>query len=163
LFINLVGKCIPQPNDTIQELKFESMVRKKTVQKITLKNPTAKPWKIKASISSDNKFNYFEGKEFIDVDANGSADYEVSYNPLTMTKNEESPEIKEESHNASLFFPVPDGSALMYKLVGKATPPVSLESYDLSTKAKTNLVHLIPIKNWLKSSQRFNVTWKFDV
>lgn len=27
LFVNLVGKCIPQPADTIQELKFNCLVR----------------------------------------------------------------------------------------------------------------------------------------
>lgn len=79
-----------------------------------------------------------------------------------MTKNEEEPEIKEEKHSASLFFPIPDGSALMYKLYGTSTPPSSLESFDLSTKAKKNLIHLIPIKNWLKVAQRFNVDWKFE-
>ena len=51
----------------------------------------------------------------------------------------------------------------MYKLFGTSTPPSALESYDLSTKAKKNLIHLIPIKNWLKVAQRFNVDWKFDV
>lgn len=40
-----------------------------------------------------------------------------------MTKNAEVPEIKDEKHAASLFFPIPDGSALMYRLVGTATPP----------------------------------------
>jgi hydrocephalus-inducing protein len=33
----------------------------------------------------------------------------------------------------------------------------------LSTKAKKNLIHLIPIKNWLNSGQRFSISWKFDV
>lgn len=51
----------------------------------------------------------------------------------------------------------------MYKLIGKATPPQVLQTYDLSTKAKKNLIHLIQIKNWLNVPQRFNVTWKFDV
>lgn len=41
------------------------MVRKEISQKITLKNPTPKPWKIKASISNEGKFDYFKGKEFI--------------------------------------------------------------------------------------------------
>lgn len=50
----------------------------------------------------------------------------------------------------------------MYKLVGKANPPNVLETYDLTTKAKKNLVHMIPIKNWLGSAQRFNVSWKFE-
>ena len=51
----------------------------------------------------------------------------------------------------------------MYKLTGKATPPTVLQTYDLNTKAKKNLIHLIPIKNWLNIAQRFNVSWKFDV
>lgn len=50
----------------------------------------------------------------------------------------------------------------MYKLTGKASPPAVLQTFDLNTKAKKNLVHLIPIKNWLGVAQRFNVTWKFD-
>lgn len=51
----------------------------------------------------------------------------------------------------------------MYKLVGTALPPTPLETFDLVTKAKANLVHLISIKNWLKTPQRFNVDWKFEV
>lgn len=97
----------------------------------------------------------------MEVAPNSQADYEITYHPLTMTKNESEPEIKEENHIAALFFPIPDGSALMYKLYGTSTPPSSLESFDLTTKAKKNLIHLIPIKNWLKVAQRFNVDWKF--
>jgi hypothetical protein len=51
----------------------------------------------------------------------------------------------------------------MYKLTGKSTPPAVLQTYDLNTKAKKNLIHLIQIKNWLNIAQRFNVSWKFDV
>lgn len=80
-----------------------------------------------------------------------------------MTKNAEEPSIKEEAHTASLFFPIPDGTALMYKLSGVSTSPSVLESFDLATKAKKNLVHLISIQNWLKVAQRFNVSWKFEV
>lgn len=80
-----------------------------------------------------------------------------------MTKNEEVPEIKQISHEASLFFPIPDGTALMYKMVGTAKPTGFLKTFDLTCKAKENLIHLIPVKNWLKTAQRFNVEWKFDV
>jgi len=51
----------------------------------------------------------------------------------------------------------------MYKLIGTAKPAGFLKTFDLTCKAKENLVHLIPIKNWLKIAQRFNVDWKFDV
>ena len=50
----------------------------------------------------------------------------------------------------------------MYKLSGTSTPPSVLNTFDLNTKAKVNLVHLIEIKNWLKTAQRFNVNWVFD-
>lgn len=62
LYVNLIGKCIPQPQETIQELKFDCMVRKEVSQKIVIKNPTPKSWKIKASISTEGKYDYFRGK-----------------------------------------------------------------------------------------------------
>jgi len=54
---------------------------------VTIKNPTAKPWNIKVSISSEQAFNYFSGKDTLEIAANSQADYEVVYRPLTMTKN----------------------------------------------------------------------------
>lgn len=158
-----MGKCISQPAETIQELKFNCLVREETKQKITIKNPTVKPWNIKVSISSEQAFNYFSGKDTLEIPPNSQADYEIYYRPLTMTKNEEVPEIKQISHEASLFFPIPDGTALMYKMVGTAKPTGFLKTFDLTCKAKENLIHLIPVKNWLKTAQRFNVEWKFDV
>lgn len=40
-----------------------------------------------------------------------------------MTTNTEVPSIKDESHNATLFFPIPDGTAILYNLVGVSKPP----------------------------------------
>ena len=40
LYINLLGKCIDQPKDSIQELRFETVVRTPTTKKVTVKNPT---------------------------------------------------------------------------------------------------------------------------
>ena len=113
LFINLMGKCVPQPKELVNEIKIEAVVR--TVEKKktpAIKNPTAKPWTIKAIISTnvDSTKGYFEGKESLDIPANGSAEYEISYKPLTMTKNPQVPEIKEEFHEGTLFFPLPDGN-----------------------------------------------------
>jgi hydrocephalus-inducing protein len=51
----------------------------------------------------------------------------------------------------------------MYKLIGTAKPASFIKTFDLTCKAKENLVQLIPIKNWIKTAQRFNVDWKFDV
>ena len=105
------------------------MVRTSKTQKIQLKNPTAKPWKIKAIISSTGDKNYFQSKEFVEVSAGGSSDYEVVYTPLTMTAIQDQPEIKEASHEGTLFFPIPDGSAVLYKLIGKSLPPQPLQTF----------------------------------
>jgi hypothetical protein len=40
-----------------------------------VKNPSSKPWKIKASISSNEKYNYFRGKQLVEVPANGQTEY----------------------------------------------------------------------------------------
>ena len=104
MYINLLGKCIPQPKENIQEINFETIVRTPIKQKVIVKNPTPKPWKIKAFASSilDSAKGYFEGKESIEVPANGQAEYEIIYNPLTMTKSKQAPEVKEEYHEGSL-------------------------------------------------------------
>lgn len=111
LFLNLKGKCVPQPKETVQEIRLDAIVRTLDKKKVIVKNPTPKPWRIKANINSnlDSLKGYFEGKDFLDVPANGQAEYEIIYKPLTMTKNPLVPEIKEEIHEGTLFFPLPDG------------------------------------------------------
>ena len=65
---------------------------------------------------------YYEGKEYLDVPANGVAEYEIIYKPLTMTSN---PQVQglPDTHEGSLFFPLPDGGALLFNLFGKSLPP----------------------------------------
>jgi hydrocephalus-inducing protein len=65
LYINLLGKCIDQPKDSIQELRFETVVRTPTTKKVTIKNPTQKLWKVKTTISALR--DYFEGREYVEV------------------------------------------------------------------------------------------------
>jgi len=40
-----------------------------------------------------------------------------------MTVHAEVPDIKDDVHEGTLFFPLPDGQALLYNLIGKALPP----------------------------------------
>jgi len=163
LFINLLGKGIPQTKESIQEVKFRATVRATDKQKIIVKNPTDTPWKIKASINSNLGIkNYYSGKDSLEVPKMGQAEYEITYNPLTMTKNDKAPEIKEETHDATLFFPTPDGSALLYNLVGTSLPPTEADVFNLTIKAKKPEVHVIPVRNWLKTTQRFAVKWEVE-
>ena len=46
-----------------------------------------------------------------------SAQYEIAYTPKSMSKKV-GDEI--ETHKGSLFFPIPNGTALLYKLTGTA-------------------------------------------
>ena len=45
---------------------------------------------------NQNYQSYFYGNEYIEVPANGSADYEINYYPLTMTAHPDQPQIKEQ-------------------------------------------------------------------
>lgn len=93
IFINLLGKGIRQPKDNIPVLKFSTVVRTSKVEKVQIKNSTDKPWKLKVIISSSSSHNYFSGKESLDVPPNGTANYEVIYTPLSMTKSPETPNV----------------------------------------------------------------------
>ena len=60
-------------------------------------------------------------------------------------------------HEASLFFPLPDGSAILYKLFGKSNPPESLGNITETAIAKKSKIISLAIKNWLSKVQRFKV------
>jgi len=96
----------------------------------------------------------------LDVPAGKTADYEIIYNPLSMTKNDVATQIKEETHEGTLFFATPDGSALLYNLIGRASKPNPSKVFDITDlKAKKSSKLDINVKNWLKTTQRFKVTW----
>lgn len=50
-----------------------------------------------------------------------------------MTTNEKAPKIKYESHEGNIFFPLPDGTALLYNLIGKSKPPVEAGIEDITS------------------------------
>ncbi|EGR29178.1 hypothetical protein IMG5_161280 [Ichthyophthirius multifiliis] len=164
LYINLLGKCIPQPKEQIQDLKFSTLVRTTTKQKVLVKNPISEQCRIKVSINCNkpNIKGYFTGKEILEIPPNGTSEYEITYNPLTMTANNEIPQIKDIQHEATLFFPLPDGNAILYNLYGQALLPNPLQTFDIVTKAKHSYMQIIPIRNWLKKTQRFSVNWVLD-
>jgi hydrocephalus-inducing protein len=62
-------------------------------------------------------------------------------------------------HEGTLFFALPNGRALLYKLVGSAAAPAAAGNVTHTTPAKQNLLFTLPVTNWLKTTQRFSVTW----
>lgn len=79
-----------------------------------------------------------------------------------MTAHQDQPQIKEQSHDGSIFFPLPDGSAIVYELIGKSLPPSPVQLENSQFKAKTNGQYVIKVQNWLKEAQRFNVDLKLE-
>jgi len=157
-----MGKCVAKDEDSTKELNFETEVRKAKKQSVSISNPTDKEWRIKPTISTnvDSIKDYFKGSDTLIVLPKGSANYEIVYLPLTMTKEKEVEEEKETVvlyHEASLFFPLPDGNAEYYKLFGKSNKPEATDSIHAEVIAKKPKYISIPVENWLKTPQRFKV------
>lgn len=67
-----------------------------------------------------------------------------------------------ETHAGSLFFPLPNGTALLYNLSGVATEPESESLPQETVQAKKARFIVIPVRNWLKTDQRFKVSWSVE-
>jgi hydrocephalus-inducing protein len=94
---------------------------------VTIQNTEEKEWTINPTISdSTASAGFFSGKSTLVVPARGSANYEVTYHPKSMTtkqKKAESEEMEDVPHTGNLFFPLPNGKALLYTLIGVSTEP----------------------------------------
>lgn len=60
-------------------------------------------------------------------------------------------------HEGSLFFPLPNGKALSYKLVGYASFPEPEGVVTVEVPAKKQIMQPLSIRNWLSEYQRFKV------
>jgi hydrocephalus-inducing protein len=82
-----------------------------------------------------------------------------------MTKKEkeaETEEIIDVPHQGSLFFPLPNGTALLYNLNGVATAPESEGAITETISAKKQRNFIIQVKNWSKQTQRFSADWEIE-
>ena len=130
----------------MQTLSFESVARKAEVKSVKLSNPTDKDWFISSSLRGDHWKVPVETK----VPAKGSADLSVTYFPLTMSSEEE--------HIGQLFIPLPDGSAQLYNLQGKAGSPECSGVLSVETVAKKPAMVTARIENWLSEAQKFTTS-----
>jgi Flagellar-associated PapD-like len=156
LFLTLQGSSIPPPPESTKELVFDPIVRETKVQKVQVKNPTTFKWRIQPSLSANPEItkNYWAGASSLEIQPGATADYEIAYTPLTMTN--------ESQHEGTLFFPLPDGTALVFKLTGIAKPPKPMDVIVKEIKAKVPQVLILPVKNWLEVTQRFEVKWELE-
>lgn len=160
--VTLMGKSVEQDPSTTQNLNFQTIVRKPTKQMVTIQNSEEREWVISPTIStaSDACAGYFSGKSTLVVPAKQSAQFEINYAPKTMTKKNAQDQY--EAHTGSLFFPLPNGTALLYNLNGIATEPEAEALSQESVQAKKARFIIIPVRNWLKQDQRFKVSWTVE-
>ena len=153
LQLTCTGACIDQPSDATSILEFNSIARKVETKNIKFTNPTDKDWFLSPTLSGIN----WKIPNEIKVPAKGSADFVVTYFPLTMcSKPAEGEEDK--AHKGKLFAALPDGTAQLYNLVGYAGPPTCSGEVVLETTAKKPQTSTIKIVNWLKETQKLKVT-----
>jgi hydrocephalus-inducing protein len=149
--LTLTGMCVTQA-PVAEPISFNVAARQlQTKPSPAIANPTDVPWTIKPVFDHE----YWSGAETLDIPAGKSVTYDVKFRPLAMA-------AADKPHKGSLFLPLPNGTALLYQLVGVVGDPAVEGEMDLTTKAKEALV--IPIKavNWLKRSQRFKVSIELD-
>ncbi|ORZ34407.1 hypothetical protein BCR44DRAFT_1513959 [Catenaria anguillulae PL171] len=141
--INLSGICIPPPshNDII---KFSTPVRTAETRSIVLSNKTSTRWVIRPVIDHAS----WKGAEVVMVEPGSNTAYEITFLPMEMAAE----------YAGTVFFPLADGSGLLYKLVGAADKPQPVATITRDVTGKKNHVESMTVTNWLKRPQRFRVT-----
>uniref|UniRef100_A0A8C8S7Z5 HYDIN n=1 Tax=Pelusios castaneus TaxID=367368 RepID=A0A8C8S7Z5_9SAUR len=146
LKLTLTGYCVGVPT-TKEVMNFMCQVRGKHTQTIMLSNRSNQSWHLQPIIEGEQ----WKGPEFILVEAHQqNKPYEITYRPLTMN-------VENKKHQGSIFFPLPDGTGLLYLLQGTAEPPKSSGTIVREVPCKTTYTELLSIANWLNKPQRFHV------
>ncbi|KAK6174452.1 hypothetical protein SNE40_017727 [Patella caerulea] len=143
--LTLTGMCTGIP-PVKESQHFSTHVRQKEVKQITIPNRTNQQWHLKPIIDGE----FWSGPVTVVVEPQQTKAYELTYIPLTMT-----PEGKK--HLGSIFFPLPDGTGLMYNLTGVAEPPKASGKIQRDVPCKTSYTETLVVQNWLKKPQRFRV------
>jgi len=150
LALTLTGSCAPQEAQE-GKLAFATHVRQTTTQGVTIKNPGAKLWTLKPTIQND----FWSGAEFLEVPPGKEASYVLTYAPLAMSS-------AEAPHSGSVFFPLPDGTAILHALEGVAEEPIASGTVAVSfpCKASASAAQAVTLRvtNWLGRRQRLRAS-----
>lgn len=149
LSLTLTGMCV-EATAELTPLVFITCVRESAAQTILVKNPSSGPWRIHPLVTNEQ----WSGAEVLEVPPGSSAAYEVTYCPMAMTRLSED---GAEKHFGSVFFPLSDGSAILYSLEGVAEPPNAAGNITQTYECKQQHILPLEIANWLKTPQRFKV------
>jgi len=150
LALTLTGMCVNASAEPTA-LVFKSQVRQPTTQSVQIKNTTSGPWRILPAVSNEQ----WSGAESLEIPAGGTGTYAITFCPTSMTKKDA--EGVMQPHRGNAFFPLPDGTAILYSLEGTAEAPSAAGAITKALPCKQ--LHVVPllVPNWLKQPQRFRV------
>ncbi|GBG33770.1 Hydrocephalus-inducing protein-like [Hondaea fermentalgiana] len=151
--LSLSGSCIPQPEEGVSEVSFETKVRVPQTKSVEIKNPGKTTWMLRPTIHNSS----WTGAERLEVPAGGSASYELVYRPLSMTGEIEGGGETKAPHEGSVFFALPTGQSLLFKLVGSASAPDAEDHVERSVAAKQAEAVPLKVENWCRTGQRMVV------
>lgn len=149
LNLTLTGSCILAPMQN-EVLKFNVPVRQSESKSVTITNKTTMNWHVRPVIEG----TVWSGADIVDIEPGQSKAYEITYTPLAMTSTDGP------RHEGSLFFPLPDGTGILYKLTGVAEKPAPEQSISRDIVCKTLHIESLVVTNWMKHPQRFHVTFE---
>ncbi|XP_077975805.1 hydrocephalus-inducing protein homolog isoform X2 [Styela clava] len=147
LKLTLTGMCIVGSPTTKEVVGFSCHVRGRETRSVMIANRTNQQWRLHPVIDGE----YWTAADTLVVDAMQTKAYELTYRPLTMSTDGK-------KHTGSVFFPLPDGTGLLYNLQGQADPPKPVSSISRDIPCKTAYTELLQVANWLRKPQRFKVT-----
>ncbi|KAL9642363.1 hypothetical protein ABK040_007361 [Willaertia magna] len=147
LYLTISGLCIEKPKEK-ESLTFKINVRKTQSKLIKIENPTSTDWRLKPLIEN----SYWSGPDYLEIPAMQTKEYEITYCPLAMTHTSQ-----KTPHKGTLFFPLPDGKAILYDLTGETLDPLPSGNINREIFAKENHAETLSIENWLAKPQRFKV------
>ncbi|KAM9301954.1 hydrocephalus-inducing protein homolog [Gastrophryne carolinensis] len=143
--LTLSGSCVGLPPSK-EVVSFQCPVRGQQTQSVLLSNKSGQTWHLQPIIEGE----HWRGGELITVEAHQQKAYDITYQPLVMTS-------EGKKHQGSVFFPLPDGTGLMFLLQGTADPPKSSGTIVREVPCRTPYTELLPLTNWLPKCQRFRV------
>ncbi|KAJ3305286.1 hypothetical protein HDV03_001884, partial [Kappamyces sp. JEL0829] len=146
LFLTLSGMCVPQPNHA-DVIKFSTAVRTVESKSLTLHNKTNFHWHIRPIIDNDS----WSGPDTVDVEPGQSKPYDIVFNPLDSNGSGEG------RHEGSIFFPLPDGNGILYRLHGIVDKPLPVGNINREIPCKTTYTEILQVSNWMRRPQKFRV------
>ncbi|XP_025115052.1 hydrocephalus-inducing protein-like isoform X4 [Pomacea canaliculata] len=143
--LTLTGSCTAiVPSKEVQN--FMTFVRGKETKMISIINKTNQLWELSPVIEGE----FWSGPIKFIVEPQQTKQYELTYRPLTMT-------TESKKHMGTLFFPLPDGTGLLFNLQGTADVPKPNGKISREVPCKTTYTELLTVYNWLNKAQRFRV------